>query len=109
MIADGGTINCNGKCHSIKLNMGEHLLDSLMIAINMCGIDVVLGVQWLQSLGILALNFQYLFVTFSLESKEIELRGIQGKPSKLIISNNMTKLLKRGHHDVVSHLSLIDV
>jgi hypothetical protein len=24
MIADGGNINCFGKCHGIKLNMGEY-------------------------------------------------------------------------------------
>jgi hypothetical protein len=85
MIADGGTINCSGKCHSIKLNMGEYLLDSPMISIQMGGVDVVLGVQWLQSLGTMALNFQDLFMRFSSEGKEIELRGIQGKPSKVII------------------------
>jgi hypothetical protein len=71
--------------------MGEYLLDSPMIAIQMGGVDVVLGVQWLQSLGIMALNFQELFMRFSLKGKEIELRGIQGKPSKVIISNNMKK------------------
>jgi hypothetical protein len=65
MIADGGTINCSGKCHSIKLNMGEYFLDSPMISIQMGGVDVVLGVQWLQSLGTMALNFQYLFMRFS--------------------------------------------
>jgi hypothetical protein len=43
MIVDGGTINCSGKCHSIKLNMGEYLLDSPMISIQMGGVDVVLG------------------------------------------------------------------
>jgi hypothetical protein len=95
MIADGGTINCSRKCHSIKLTMGEYLLDSPMIAIQMGGVDVVLGVQWLQSLGTMALNFQELFMRFSSEGKEIELRGIQGKPSKVISSNNMTKLLKK--------------
>ena len=26
-IANGGTINCSRKCHSIKLNMGEYFLD----------------------------------------------------------------------------------
>jgi hypothetical protein len=46
MIADGGTINCFGKCHSIKLNMGQYLLYSPMIAIKMGGVDVVLRVQW---------------------------------------------------------------
>jgi hypothetical protein len=48
MIADGGTINCLGKFHSIKLNMGEYFLDSSMISIQMGGVDVVLGFQWLQ-------------------------------------------------------------
>jgi hypothetical protein len=33
MIADGGTINCSGKLHSIKLNMGEYFLDRPMISI----------------------------------------------------------------------------
>jgi hypothetical protein len=32
MIADGGTINCLGKFHSIKLNMGEYFFDIPMIS-----------------------------------------------------------------------------
>jgi hypothetical protein len=95
MIVNGGTINCSRKCHSIKLNMGEYLLDSPMISIQMGGVDVVLGVQWLQSLGIVSLNFQDIFMRFSLEGKEIELRGIQGKPSKVISSNRMKNYSKR--------------
>jgi hypothetical protein len=76
--------------------MGEYLSDGLMIAIQMGGVDVVLGVQRLQSLGIVALNFQERFMIFSSEGKEIELRGIQGNPSKVIISNYMTKFTQKG-------------
>ena len=43
-IACGGSTNCSRKCHSIKLTMGEYLLDSLIIAIQMGGVEVVLGV-----------------------------------------------------------------
>jgi len=32
---------------------------------------------------------------FALEGKEVELRGITGKPGKIINSNGMTKLLKK--------------
>ena len=56
MIANGGTINFSGKCHNIKLSMGEYVLTSPMLSIPMGGADVVLGVQWLQSLGIIAFN-----------------------------------------------------
>ena len=41
---------------------------------------------------------------FSLQWKEIELRGITGKPSKVISSNDMEKLLKKGHQGVIAQL-----
>jgi hypothetical protein len=75
----------------------------------MVGVNVVLGVQWLQSLGIMSLNFEYIFMRVSLDGKEIDLRGIPGKPSKVIISNSMTKLLKKGHHGVIAQLCSLDV
>jgi len=44
MVENGGTINFFGKCHNIKLSMGEYVLNSPMISIPMGGVDVVLGV-----------------------------------------------------------------
>ena len=76
MIADGGTINCSGKCHNINLAMGEYVLNSPIISMPMGGVDVVLGVQWLQSLGTMDFNFQKLFMKFSWEGKEYDLNGI---------------------------------
>jgi len=61
----------------------------------MGGADVVLGVQWLQSLGTITFNFQELFMKFCVEGKEVELMGIAGKPGKIINSNGMKKLLKK--------------
>jgi hypothetical protein len=104
MITDGRTINCSGKFNKINLTMGEYVMNSPMIAIPMGGAHVVLGIQWLQSLGTMDFNFQELFMKCSLEEKEIELRGITGKPGKVISSNDMTKLLKKGHQSVIAQL-----
>jgi hypothetical protein len=41
---------------------------------------------------------------FSLKGKEIDLRGIIGKSNKLLSSNGMTKLLKKGHQGVIVEL-----
>jgi hypothetical protein len=46
---------------------------------------------------------------FSLDGKEIELRGIQWKHSKVIRSNNMIKLIKKGHQGVIAQLFSLDV
>jgi hypothetical protein len=48
-------------------------------------------------------------MNFSLEGKEIELRGITGKPGKVISSNGMKKLLKKGHQGVIAQLCSLDV
>jgi hypothetical protein len=50
MITDGGTINWLGKFNKINLTMGKYVMNSPMISIPMGGADVVLGIQWLQSL-----------------------------------------------------------
>ena len=95
MVSNGGTINCCGKCHNIKLSTGKIVLNSPMFSIPMGGVDVVIGVQWLQSLGTIAFNFQEIFLKFFWEGKEVELRGITGKPRNIINYNVMTKLLKK--------------
>jgi hypothetical protein len=56
----------------------------------------------------MAFNFQYLFMKFFSDDKEIELRGIQGKNSKVISSNSMTKLFKKGHWGVIAQLCSLD-
>ena len=80
-----------------------------MISIPIGGIDVVLGVQWLQSLGTIAFNFQELFMKFLWEGKEFELRGIKGKPCKIISSHGMTKILKKQQRGVIVQLCSLDV
>ena len=89
--------------------MGEYVLNIPMISIPMGGTDVVMGVQWLQSLGNVDFNFQKIFMKFSWEGKEYELNGITGKQSKVIITNGMTKLLKKGHQGIVPQLFSLDV
>ena len=104
MIVDGGTTNFLGKFHKSTLTMGDYVLNSPMISITMGGFDVVLGVQWLQSLGTMAFNFIKLFMKFSLDGNEFELRGITRKPSKVIRYDGMTKILKKGHQGVIVQL-----
>ena len=57
----------------------------------------------------MAFNFQELFMKFSVEGKEVELRGITGKPRKIISSNGMTKLLKKEQRGVIAQLCSLDV
>ena len=78
MVANGGTINCSKKCHNINLTMGEYVLNSPMLSIPIGGVDVVLGVQWLQSLGTVAFNFQERFLNFFPKERKSNYGVLQG-------------------------------
>ena len=58
--------------------MGEYVLNIPIPSIPKGGTDVVLGVQWLQSLGTIAFNFQELFLKFFLEGRKSNYRVLQG-------------------------------
>ena len=87
MVSNGGTINYSGNY--------KYVLNSPILSIPMGGVDVVLGVQWLQSLGLINFNFQEIFLNFFWEGKEFELRGITQKQEKIIIYNGMKSILKK--------------
>jgi hypothetical protein len=53
-------------------------------------------------------KIQEIFMKFSLEGKELEFRGIIGKPSKVLISNGMRTLLKKGNQGVIVQLWSLD-
>ena len=46
---------------------------------------------------------------FFSEGKEVELRGIEGKPGRIISSNGMTKLLKKEQRGVIAQLCSLEV
>lgn len=54
-------------------------------------------------------NFQEFFMKFLWEGKEFELRGIEGKPYKIISSQGMTKILRKKQRGVVVQLCSLDV
>lgn len=109
VIVDVGTINFSRKWNNINLNIGEYALKGPINFVPMGGVDVALGVQSLQSLGIVAFNFQEFFIKKSSEGKGIKLSDITRNESKVISSNGLKKLLKKGHKTVISQLWSLDV
>ena len=57
-----GVDEIHGEINKINITMGEYVMNSPMIYIPMGGVDVVLGIQWLQSLGTMTFNFQEIFI-----------------------------------------------
>jgi hypothetical protein len=81
LIANGGTMKCGGRCENVKLQMGDYHLKTHMFSISMGGCDIVLGVEWIHTLGLITMDYQELYMRFTQDAHTYTLRGLQvGSP-----------------------------
>jgi hypothetical protein len=80
-----------------------------MFSIEMGGCDVVLRVEWLQTLGLVTMDFKELYMSFTKEGHKHTLKGLKSNSSKLSSSHYMENLLKKGHSNIISQFNAIQV
>jgi hypothetical protein len=107
MIANGGSMKCGGCCENVHLQIGDYHLKSHMFAIDMGGCDIVLGADWLRTLGPILMDFKDLTMQFDQEGHQYKFQGITVGSPEVISSHRMEKLLKKGHSGVIAQLHAI--
>jgi hypothetical protein len=100
-------MKCGGRCENVCLQIGDYHLKSHMFAINMGGCDIVLGADWLRTLGPILMDFKDLTMQFNQEGHRYKFQGITTDSPEIINSHRMEKLLKKGHYGVIAQLHAI--
>lgn len=57
MVADREQLSCPGKCANVHLTMQGYHIDTNLYLLPLVGGDIVLGAQWLHTLGPITLDF----------------------------------------------------
>jgi hypothetical protein len=96
-----------GACENVRLQIGDYHLKSHMFAIDMGGCDIVLGADWLRTLGPILMDFKALTMQFDQEGHQYKFQGITAGSPEVISSHRMEKLLKKGHSGVIAQLHAI--
>ena len=96
MVADGKKIDGIRKCHKIKLQVAYYGFESGFYTVPLGGLDVILGIQWLQMLGTYSANHQKQFIKFKWEGRQYKLYGFHPPPTQIISSQKMEKLIRKG-------------
>jgi hypothetical protein len=104
MIANGGSMKCGGSCENVHLQIGHYHLKSHMFSIEMGGCDIVLGDEWLRTLGPILMDFKELTMKFQHEGKLYHFQGITVGYPEIISSHCMENILKKGHYSIISQL-----
>jgi hypothetical protein len=107
MIANGGSMKCGGRYENVCLQIGDYHLKSHMFSIDMGGCDIVLGADWLRTLGPILMDFKALTMQFDQEGHQYKFQGITVGSPKVISSHFMEKLLKKGYFGVIAQLHAI--
>ena len=71
--------------------------------------DVVLGTQWLRTLGPILWDFAELWMQFSINGKKHTLWGLQLGSLRIISMHRMKNLLKKSSHGVITQLHFIQM
>ena len=69
MISRGGPLPCKGNRHNVRMSIGYYDLLSDMFSLPLGGCDVVLGAQWLRTLGPILWYFAEICMQFLVNGK----------------------------------------
>jgi hypothetical protein len=103
IILGNQTTLCTGKCHKVKLSIKDYQLQAPMYAMEIGGVDVVLGAQWLSTIGTVGLNLHKQFLEFFENGRKYKFNGIKSPPHQIISSNRMEKMIKKGAQTYLFH------
>ncbi|XP_074327867.1 uncharacterized protein LOC141665786 [Apium graveolens] len=97
-VADGNSIVCKCICRNFEwmINGKKFQTDVMLIPLGSC--DMVLGIQWLSTLGPVYWDFSKLKMSFIVNDEHISLRGIPHKKLKVLEGGPSEKLLKSASH-----------
>ncbi|KAL8120175.1 hypothetical protein AgCh_017351 [Apium graveolens] len=77
-LGDGHTVPCNGVCRAVKMRVGDLHITADCYPFQLGGVDLILGIAWLETLGEVKVNWQKMTMTFDADGC---LRRLQGNPS----------------------------
>jgi len=92
-----------GHCKELKVQIGDCVLSTEFFLFDLGGVDVILGIAWLATLGEVKINWRSLSMAFMHQGQNIR---IQGDPS-LVKSTISAKTLMRLVENKVEAMSIL--
>ncbi|XP_048492259.1 uncharacterized protein LOC125493205 [Beta vulgaris subsp. vulgaris] len=92
-VADGNHLACNHKCKYFTWEMNKHTFSTEVMLIPLGSCDMVLGVQWLCTLGQIVWDFKQLLMQFSLDGMNFTLKGIPPKKLRVLEGDISAKMI----------------
>lgn len=106
-VANSKGLQCDVVCKELKWKMNGEAFNADMMVLDLGTYDVVLGVQWLATLGDILWNFMKLAMKFIVCDKEVMLFRAGSPELTTVDGDAMARLLQK--HDEVHEVQLCSI
>ena len=95
-VTGGSTMPCNRYIPGMKLTLGRHDLAQDFYVMDLPDTNIILGVQWLSTLGPITTNYKTTEMSFTEGSgRKVVLRGMSGNTTNVVIAKHMEAIFRR--------------
>jgi hypothetical protein len=95
-VAGGCSMTRDRYIPGMKLTLGKHDLAQDFYVMDLLDTNIILGVQWLSTLGPITTNYKTMEMSFIEENrKKVVLRGMTGNTSRVVTTKRMEAIYRR--------------
>ncbi|TYK23464.1 putative retroelement pol polyprotein [Cucumis melo var. makuwa] len=91
ILGSGAAIQGKGICEKLEVQLNGWKIVEDFLPLELGGVDVILGMQWLYSLGVTTVDWKNLSLSFVAEGKEVNIKGDPSLTKARINLKNMIK------------------
>jgi hypothetical protein len=95
-VEGGSTMPCNKYIPKMNLTLGRHDLVQDVYVMDLPDTNIILGVQWLSTLGPITTNYKTMEMSFIEESgRKVVLRSMTGNTTRVVTTKRMEAIFRR--------------
>jgi predicted aspartyl protease len=96
-VANGEGLTCKGRYDKVRVELQGTTFYLTFFSLRLTGLELLLGVQWLEMLGYVVCNWKQLTMDFVWENQDCRLQGVDVQTIQTASPTKMAKEFRRGH------------
>jgi len=90
-------VECLDRVPNLEMKLGNYIVRDTFYVVDLLDRDVVLGVQWMITLGKITTNYQTLETGFrDQDGKKVVQRGMSTGAPKIVLAKSMERIFRHG-------------
>ncbi|XP_028223682.1 uncharacterized protein LOC114405278 [Glycine soja] len=107
MVGNGQHLQCHTICDSVTLILQQHSFTVDFYVLPIAGANVILGVQWLQSLGPILTDYTHLSMQFFHDGRLVNLQGDPEAHRGLLSSPQFRRACRNQNQSLCFHITML--